>query len=243
MLGSAEVEEQDRARGSPLTIPAHAGERRGQTSGTPRHGARSSAPIDSAAYPFGNVVAEFRWRCPKVKVELLLTDERIDLCSCAIDVALTHQHLIQVHGHRHMLFVVGSVTSSDTRARYEGFRDALESAGLPILEPISAPAAMLAARAGAAGMGPRPDAFTCASDQDAIALIEGLSAIGIGVPHEVAVTGFDGILAGRLSRPTLTTVRQPMELMGRAAVEILLDRLTRPSDPPIHREFPVHLVT
>jgi DNA-binding LacI/PurR family transcriptional regulator len=91
-------------------------------------------------------------------------------------------------------------------------------------------------------MGPRPEALVCATDQDAIALLERLAAVGVGVPHDVAVTGFDGILAGRLSRPTLTTVRQPMELMGRAAVEILISLLARPSEPPIHREFPVDLV-
>ncbi|MFP5019039.1 substrate-binding domain-containing protein, partial [Paenarthrobacter ureafaciens] len=40
----------------------------------------------------------------------------------------------------------------------------------------------------------------------------------MSVPGEVAVTGFDGIAAGRVARPSLTTVRQPMELMGRRRI-------------------------
>jgi DNA-binding LacI/PurR family transcriptional regulator len=50
---------------------------------------------------------------------------------------------------------------------------------------------------------------------------------GVRVPADVLVTGFDGILAGRMSAPTLTTVRQPMELMGRIAAHLLL---TDPGD-------------
>jgi hypothetical protein len=51
--------------------------------------------------------------------------------------------------------------------------------------------------------------------------LDALAGLGVRVPDEVAVTGFDGILAGRLSTPTLTSVRQPMEAMGRAAARIL----------------------
>ncbi|WP_323743645.1 substrate-binding domain-containing protein [Clavibacter phaseoli] len=78
-----------------------------------------------------------------------------------------------------------------------------------------------------------PRALVCASDQLALALVDLLRAEGVDVPGDVVVTGFDGILAGLLSTPRLTTVRQPMEAMGRAAARILIDTTTgsQPADP------------
>ena len=61
---------------------------------------------------------------------------------------------------------------------------------------------------------------------------------GIDVPGQVAVTGFDGVVAGRLVSPTLTTVRQPMEAMGRLAVHTLMDHLAGESDAPVDRTLP-----
>jgi len=53
----------------------------------------------------------------------------------------------------------------------------------------------------------------------------------LGVPGDVAVTGFDDIATGRHVRPTLTTVRQPMRDIGETAVRTLLDRLADSSGP------------
>ncbi len=60
------------------------------------------------------------------------------------------------------------------------------------------------------------------------------------VPDDVAVTGFDGIPLGRLVRPTLTTVRQPMLRMGEEAVELLVRRLNgTPDADPVSLMLPV----
>ncbi len=69
-----------------------------------------------------------------------------------------------------------------------------------------------------------PQSFICGSDQIAIQIIQYLSDNGISVPKDVIVTGFDGIIAGRLTSPSLTTVRQPMEAMGILAVRLLVER-------------------
>jgi DNA-binding LacI/PurR family transcriptional regulator len=71
----------------------------------------------------------------------------------------------------------------------------------------------------------RPEVLVCDTDQSALVAIDELAAAGLRVPEDVAVTGFDGVLAGRLVRPAVTTVRQPMEEVGRAAVRVLLDAL------------------
>jgi LacI family transcriptional regulator len=86
-----------------------------------------------------------------------------------------------------------------------------------------------------------PDAYVCRTDADALDLLDELRRNGIRVPEDVIVTGFDGLAAGLISQPTLTTVRQPMYDLGVAAVELLLNRLADPESPTEHRTFPVDL--
>ena len=90
--------------------------------------------------------------------------------------------------------------------------------------------------------GDLPQAFVCATDPVALTVMDVLQAAGVSVPQQVAVTGFDGIAAGRMARPALTTVRQPMEQLGRAAVDILIHRIADPDGEPVSRQFPVQLV-
>ena len=68
------------------------------------------------------------------------------------------------------------------------------------------------------------------------------SFAGVRVPDDVIVTGFDGILAGRLMEPQLTTVRQPMEDMGREAARMLLSRNGEPWEKAERRVLPVRLI-
>jgi LacI family transcriptional regulator len=70
-----------------------------------------------------------------------------------------------------------------------------------------------------------PDAIVCGSDLIALGLIHELSRLGIGVPADCCVTGFDGILFGELSQPPLTTVRQPVEAIADEAVRLLRSRV------------------
>jgi LacI family transcriptional regulator len=87
-----------------------------------------------------------------------------------------------------------------------------------------------------------PEAFVCYTDEVALNVIEALADRSVAVPGRVAVTGFDGILAGQIVRPALTTVRQPMEAMGRAVVDILIDRVEDPAGEPAWRRLPVEVV-
>jgi len=70
-----------------------------------------------------------------------------------------------------------------------------------------------------------PEAIACASDSTAIGVQHALSAEGIQVPSDVAVTGFDDIPLARHLTPGLTTVHQPIQRLGRVAVEALLARV------------------
>lgn len=158
------------------------------------------------------------------------------------------QHLLHDHKLTRLQFAgPGDFSvSSDFRARFQGFQETLRDAGLSVpQEPLyfgtgsELTAGDLVARL--LKTGEMPQAFVCALDEYALQLMDALSEVGIEVPDKVAVTGFDGIVAGRVIRPSLTTVSQPMEQIGRLAARILIDKSTNPEKPPEDRQLPVQL--
>ncbi|WP_433888509.1 LacI family DNA-binding transcriptional regulator [Streptomyces sp. CA-111067] len=156
------------------------------------------------------------------------------------------RHLVEGHGMRRLAFV-GDLGTGEMKARYEGYSAALSEHGLdggpPLLSRPGEIGATTATVRSLMAAGPLPDALVCATDQEAVVAMRVLQDAGVGVPGDVAVTGFDGILAGRLSTPTLTTVRQPMEALGRASVGVLVDALEdrHAQLGPQHLRLPVEL--
>lgn len=142
-------------------------------------------------------------------------------------------HLVRDHQARDLAFV-GSQNAFDFRERFDGFRSGLRELGLSAPDQV-ADDSDIGLRPSFPGVlellhtGRLPDALVCSSDQLALELLDLLHREGVSVPEQVIVTGFDGILAGMLSSPTLTTVRQPMEAMGRIAADLLMQE---PQDEP-----------
>ena len=87
-----------------------------------------------------------------------------------------------------------------------------------------------------------PDAVVCSNDQMAIGVLQALARAGVRVPEQVKVVGFDDIYPGSLSHPPLTTVHQPMGLIGERACARLLDRIADPSLSPKVEMLPTELV-
>ncbi|MFI7106141.1 LacI family DNA-binding transcriptional regulator [Nonomuraea sp. NPDC050227] len=143
-------------------------------------------------------------------------------------------HLVERHGRRSPAFL-GEPAAPDIAARFAGFQAALAAHGLPVPEePFDTTALAqdsLRSLRAAIAAGDVPDALVCATDQLALTVLDLLARHGLRVPDDVAITGFDGIVAGRLSNPTLTTVRQPFATMGRLAVRILTDTAAGVSHP------------
>jgi hypothetical protein len=83
-----------------------------------------------------------------------------------------------------------------------------------------------------------PDAAVCANDQMAIGVLRALTAAGVRVPGVVAVTGFDDLYPGRLADPPLSTVSQPMRMLGQRACARLLDRIANPGLSPAAQMLP-----
>jgi DNA-binding LacI/PurR family transcriptional regulator len=156
------------------------------------------------------------------------------------------EHLVQEHDLRDLAFV-GRLTTPDYAERFAGFRDAVVAVGLDApAEPLDptdlAEPHRFEVLAQLAAADRLPRALVCASDQLALAVLDLLAARGVPVPDRVVVTGFDGILAGRLARPTLTTVRQPMAAMGRLAVQVLVRHAGTPAEEPESHRLPVQVV-
>ncbi|MEV0300705.1 LacI family DNA-binding transcriptional regulator [Streptomyces prasinus] len=78
----------------------------------------------------------------------------------------------------------------------------------------------------------RPDAIVCANDLLAIGVLQRLRQLGVDVPGDVAVTGFDDIPMMDLADPALTTVRQPVRALAAEAVHLLGHRLAGRNDGP-----------
>jgi len=156
------------------------------------------------------------------------------------------EHLYQVHNITEMA-IIGHDETYDFQQRIIGFNETLRELGLTVpAEPLDAtridethPLRRLRA---AIRSGTLPQALVCASDQDALTVLDLLAESGVSVPQDVAVTGFDGIMAGLLSKPPLTTVLQPMSAMGRLAVQILNRQIKEPSAEPEIHVLPVQLV-
>ncbi|NMR20695.1 LacI family DNA-binding transcriptional regulator [Cellulomonas fimi] len=156
--------------------------------------------------------------------------------------ALT-EHLVRTHRIDEIEFV-GAPEMTDYAERFDGMRDALRELGLPAPQRVLDPTPLGAEDPfpvvrDLVTSGRLPRALVCASDQHALDLVSLLRRLGLSVPGDVVVTGFDGVAAGRISSPSLTTVRQPMEAMGRLAVDILMNSLADDVSGVVDRTLPV----
>ncbi|MCM6762961.1 LacI family transcriptional regulator [Rathayibacter sp. ZW T2_19] len=132
-------------------------------------------------------------------------------------------HLIAAHGLRRIAYL-GDTVLPEFRQRYDGYVDALRAAGLSPEDarPSRPGFAEATLDSLATLLDTPPEAIVCSTDQEAVVVLDRVRLAGLRVPEDIAVTGFDGIVAGRLVDPPLSTVVQPMEQIGRAAVGALL---------------------
>ncbi|MCH4208873.1 MAG: LacI family transcriptional regulator [Bifidobacterium sp.] len=155
-------------------------------------------------------------------------------------------HLVDVHGLWNIAFI-GKNDNYDMRSRFAAMQGRLRYRGLPVpQQPLDESDAIceehFVALCRAIDEGRLPQALVCTNDQTAFDVIQVLHDAGVDVPRNIVVTGFDGVLAGGLLSPGLTTVRQPMEAMGRMAARLLDERSGRPWENPVNFVFPVRMV-
>ena len=132
-------------------------------------------------------------------------------------------------GHRRLAMVAGSFTGSDrARARWTGFAAQAEVAGQAAPAMVEIAFAETDLRPALADLmaGPAaPTGLFCSNDLIALRAIAALRALGLRVPRDVSVLGFDGIAAGALFEPSLSTITQPSRTMGETAAALALSEL------------------
>ncbi|HEV2236487.1 MAG TPA: LacI family DNA-binding transcriptional regulator [Ktedonobacterales bacterium] len=136
------------------------------------------------------------------------------------------RHLLAL-GHTRIAHIKGPAQYQCSYDRFAGYRQALEEQGIeadPALitqgdfgTPSGRSAAMRLLRAP-----DRPSAVFAANDQMAYGVLEAAAALGLRVPDDLAVIGFDDIALFAPMRPALTSVKQPFQEMGRRAANVLL---------------------
>ncbi|SHF27951.1 LacI family DNA-binding transcriptional regulator [Streptoalloteichus hindustanus] len=134
-----------------------------------------------------------------------------------------------------------------SRDRLAGYLRALGAAGLDPTAPAVWEAPSSAREAGRRGgrwllgLDPRPTAVLCMSDELALGAVQAARDLGLSVPADVSVVGFDDTHAAAVGDPPLTTVHQPLVEKGRRAGEIALGLLAgAPPGPPVR--LPTHLI-
>jgi LacI family transcriptional regulator len=133
-------------------------------------------------------------------------------------------------GHRRIGFVKGNPAHTPSALRTAGFLDAMAEAGLEVAEDdvaaglftyrsgLSAAQALLKRRN-------RPTALFCSNDDMAAAAIAVAHGLGLRIPEDLSVAGFDDTPVATTVWPELTTIRQPVAAMGRTAVAQLVKEI------------------
>lgn len=200
----------------------------------------------------------------------VMVDQAPDTAVACVNIAdregaeMAAAHLIGF-GHRHLAVVSvamgpaeravvpDSATSSSfvARERLSGWRKAAESAGLAAPVTISCPVNNREYGRHTAELLLRlrvpPTAIACLSDELALGVIDGLRAVGLRVPEDVSVIGFDDAPQAAQGHPPLSTIQQPFQDKGSIAARLLLEQLELRDRPdlgrtPPHRVLPVRLI-
>ena len=136
------------------------------------------------------------------------------------------RHLIEL-GHRRIAALSGPADFLCARARVDGFRAAMGSAGLAV-DPKLVRRGRFHHEDGLRmgrellALADPPTAVVCGNDLQALGVYEAAREIGLRVPADLSVVGFDDLEFGRWCGPALTTVRQPLAEMGATAADLVL---------------------
>ncbi len=189
-------------------------------------GAEALIAIDTALeHDFPVPVVALAGHRPVNGVTNVVLDHRF-----AAELTLSHLHSL---GHRSIAFIRGQPFSSDSAERWSSLVAVAREIGITIRpeltvqldRDISSPELGYPAIQQLLSGGQRFTALVAFNDMSAIGAIRALHDLGLNVPRDVSVIGFDDIKISAFNNPSLTTIRQPLTNMGRIAAQCLLNRL------------------
>jgi DNA-binding LacI/PurR family transcriptional regulator len=155
----------------------------------------------------------------------------------AAELALRHLHQL---GHRQIAFMRGQAHSSDAETRWKSLVSAAQALNLEIRPELTfqlvandaSPELGYPVVQELVARGHHFTALVCYNDIAAIGAIRAFRDHGVRIPEDVSIVGFDDIQSAAYHNPSLTTIRQPMHLMGSTAARVLLERLRGKKAPP-----------
>ncbi|HEX2623349.1 MAG TPA: LacI family DNA-binding transcriptional regulator [Phototrophicaceae bacterium] len=156
------------------------------------------------------------------------------------------QHLLKL-GRRHVATLTGDLANADGFDRLNGYRDMLQSAGIPIDERLIISGAF-SRDSGYLGMqqllrqGLPIDGLFAGSDIIALGAIQAIQEAGLRVPEDISVIGFDDLPMAQTSEPPLTTMYQPISQKAETAAALLLDLIEGKVTAPARISLPARLV-
>lgn len=176
-------------------------------------------------------------------------DYEYENCSCVLgdnqnSIAQLIQHAYD-KGHRKIAFIHGQKDGYVTIQRLSGFYKGCASLGLMVPDeyvieagyhdPLSASAATKKLLS----LADRPTCILYPDDYSCLGAISALEKMGLSIPGDVAIIGYDGIMLSTVLRPKLTTYRQDVQKMGQTAVELLAHHIESAEKAvPEHRIIP-----
>jgi LacI family transcriptional regulator len=157
-------------------------------------------------------------------------------------------HYFMGHGRMHLALVGGLQRATPIRDREIGFRQALTQAGHDLPQDYYRRSDSFTYDSGREAarellkVNPAPDAIFCVNDMLALGAIDGIRSLGLRVPQDVWVVGYDDIELSAWDAYDLTTVRQPIQAMVNEAVDLLLAKIAHRETPLTRLQLPNELV-
>ncbi|HET6444964.1 MAG TPA: LacI family DNA-binding transcriptional regulator [candidate division Zixibacteria bacterium] len=143
-------------------------------------------------------------------------------------------HLLRL-GYKRVSTITGRLDMSPGVDRLQGYLDALKLWGISERSELIVEGDFSEAGGYSAMhllLRSKPDAVFIASDTMALGALRAIEEVGLRVPNDIAIVGFDDLPPSRRTRPPLTVVRQPVQLTGQIAVDTLVDILEHGDSPP-----------
>jgi LacI family transcriptional regulator, galactose operon repressor len=148
-------------------------------------------------------------------------------------------------GHRRIGHIAGEMKLVSANQRMQGYKDGLTAAGIPVDEGLievgdyTTETAVICARR-LLSQPDRPTAIFAANDVSAIGVYQAAKELGLEIPRDLSVVGFDNLREATYLKPPLTTIDQSIEKMGAMATELIV-KLVKGESLPINPAEGGHL--
>ncbi|EKM6428981.1 ribose operon transcriptional repressor RbsR [Cronobacter sakazakii] len=136
-------------------------------------------------------------------------------------------------GYTRIACVTGPLDKTPARLRLEGYRTAMQRAGLPVTEGYEVIgdfefAGGLRAMQSLLALPEPPQAVFMGNDAMAVGAYQALYQAGLRIPQDIALVGYDDIELASYMTPPLTTIHQPKDELGELAIDVLIHRMAQP---------------